>query len=167
MNRTVKELNVMLHDAIVMLEDIGIEIGQIDRIVHLNDRTKSFGICKRENGIFTIYISRYFKDNDYKEVMNTLLHELLHTVEGCFNHGNKWSSLANNVNKEYNYNISRTSDYVMNNITEDIKKQLYKYKIICKDCNQTILRQKKSNLVKYPENYRCGKCKGKFKVIKC
>lgn len=46
------------------------------------------------------------------------------------------------------------------------KAERFKYKILCKSCNNTYKRKRKTKIVKNIENYRCGKCQGDLKVKK-
>lgn len=162
---TITELNSLLQEAIKEVEAVGITTGEIDPDIELTRATRVFGKCRRDNinNIHTIYISKYFINNPTAEVKNTLVHEVLHTVEGCMNHGNKWKALANRMNNHYGYNIKRTANYVMNNEeANQIKRQ---YTIRCQGCGQTIYRQKKSKLITNTHLYRCGKCGGKLELI--
>lgn len=42
-----------------------------------------------------------------KIIQMTIVHELLHTCEGCFNHGAKWKYYAEVMNNKYGYQITR------------------------------------------------------------
>lgn len=94
---------------------------------------------------------------------DTIYHELLHSVDGCMNHGNKWNSLANKVNRIYNANVTRTGVANQEMKQEQLKRA--KYKAVCQKCGKEFYRQRVSNFIKNPDRYSCSICKGKFKVI--
>lgn len=154
------------------LDDIGVEYGAVLSF-QINTRAKHrWGQCIRlySNGLvcFTININTMLLDekNSEQALIDTLMHELLHTCKGCFTHKNEWKRLAEKVNKIYNYNIKRTVsavDYGIEIETEDIAEP--KYKIQCTGCGQVYTRQRKSKVVAHPENYRCYDCGGELILI--
>ena len=97
---------------------------------------------------------------------DTLIHELLHTCEGCMDHGNIWRSYAEKMNRHYGYKISRcASEEDMNEemLAETLKTK--KYVITCQDCNNKTYYVNNCKTVKNPHFYRC-KCGGKLKSEK-
>lgn len=151
------------------LESIGIKYGKIMNFTVNYRATTRWGQCRRKNNGYYINISeKLLQDNAPLEALkDTIIHELLHTCEGCMNHGEKWKKYAEKVNKTYGYNIKRCSSAEEKGLdVENIraeKEQRAKHKFTCCGCGQTILRQRESNFTKYYENYTCGKCGGKFK----
>ncbi len=123
------------------LKKIGISTGNIINVNIINRSVRLFGRCRRmDNNNFNIEVSQFIL-SDINKLTETIYHELLHTVKGCFNHGIKWKNLANQVNNIYGTNISRTSE-----ATEGVKQEIIrraKYKITCLNCNQVTYRQKK------------------------
>ncbi len=99
-------------------------------------------------------------------IKNTIIHELIHCLPKCTNHGDDFKKYAKIVNDNLGYNISRVGnkkeDYDNSNLEyEEIEN--YKYKIICKDCGQFFFRKRlNKNFVK---KYRCGKCNRKVENI--
>ena len=162
---TIIKLNSLLQEAIKEVEAVGITTGEIDPDIELTRTTRVFGKCRLNNNdnTYTIYISKYFLNNPTAEIKTVLVHEVLHTVEGCMNHANKWKMLADRMNNHYGYNITRTSKYVLN--SEEANQIKRQYTIRCQGCGQTIYRQKKSKLVTKLYLYRCGKCGGKLELI--
>lgn len=154
--------NALLQEAIAEVRAAGIEPGEILPIVKLNRSTRSYGRCHKVGNAFEIALSKYFLDNPPEDLKNTLVHEVLHTVTGCFNHGSKWKSLAAKMNRIYGYNIQRTTpDIMQSEEAQAIKKQ---YIINCLQCNQIIYRQRRSKLVTNTNNFRCGRCGGKLEL---
>lgn len=69
----------------------------------------SWGKTRRTRyGTYSIEINPvYYTHAKSKQCLQTVLHELVHTVQGCFNHGSKWKSIINRINTKYNMDISR------------------------------------------------------------
>ncbi|MBR3756177.1 MAG: sprT domain-containing protein, partial [Firmicutes bacterium] len=95
-------------------------------------------------------------------------HELLHTCPGCLNHGPKWKAYAGIVQQRCGYQIVRTGGDKDKapaiEAARQKKREGYqiKYLLVCTKCGQEFPRFRKSNLVLYPEKYRC-KCGGTIK----
>lgn len=160
-NRTQKELDALLEKAIAQVAEAGLKPGRIERTVYLTRAKKTYGKCSSTPDGFTIHISKFFKDNVLKEVMQTLVHEVLHTLDGCMNHGPQWRSAAEIMNTKYGYEISRCNSMEMANLTEEDKKAEKKYVIECQSCGALIYRERKSKLVTETHFYTC-KCGGQL-----
>ena len=99
-------------------------------------------------------------------IKNTIIHELIHCLPKCTNHGDEFKKYAKHVNQNLGYNISRVGnkkeDYDNSNLEyEEIEN--YKYKIICKDCGQFFFRKRLCK--NFVRKYRCGNCNRKVGVI--
>ena len=94
------------------------------------------------------------------------MHELIHCLPYCNNHGLEFNKYAKLINAKCGYDISRTGnkkqDFENSNL-EYNEKVNYKYKIICKGCNQEFYRQRLSK--NFLRKYRCAKCGGRFEII--
>lgn len=123
-----------------------------------------WGLCQTVgDGVFDISISEQLlaDDLDDQQAKNTIAHELLHTVEGCMNHGRYWNKLASIVNTRYpQYCIKRTTSPAEKGIHIE-----YRYLLRCTKCGNQLGRHKRSRFVEHPENYICSKCGGKFERI--
>ena len=111
----------------------------------------------------TIEISKWVMELDDNIIKNTIIHELIHCMPYCSNHGEQFKKYAGYINTKLGYNISRVGnkkdDLKKSNVeyNEEIK---YNYMVVCEKCNQTFYRQRiKRNLI---TRYRCGKCCGKL-----
>ena len=132
----------------------------------INSRAQSrLGLCKKLGGKYTVEISSKLLDErvDEQTLIETVLHEQLHTCYGCMKHTGKWKQLAQKVNEAYKLNIVRAADEDC--MPEELLPKP-KYVIKCQDCGEKFYRQKLSPLVKRPGNYRCGKCGGQLTLIK-
>lgn len=136
--------------------------GEIDKVVINNRAKKRLGTCRKEKIAdgkikFVIELSSVIMDCTEKEICGVIAHELIHTCEGCFNHGKKWKEYAKRANDEYGYNIHRITELENSDIKcEFSAKNIYIIK--CKNCGTVYKRIRMCPLVKNPERYRCGKC---------
>ncbi|HIT71224.1 MAG TPA: SprT-like domain-containing protein [Candidatus Scatovivens faecipullorum] len=173
------------------LKSIGINIenktliGDID--ISISKRSKKrYACCKQEEPDESskyvikrkIYFSRYKKHHievskwvlELKDeiIKNTIMHELIHCLPNCSNHGKEFKNYANLINEKLDYNITRlgnkAKDYKLSNLEyfeENNKK--YKYIIKCQNCNTIYYRQRLAK--NFFKKYRCGICKGELKFI--
>lgn len=131
-----------------------LNIPYVDCPVSVNTRlTKTWGQCwhKRVFGVIEHRITLnpiLLRDTTEDDaLMNTLLHEYLHTCPKCDNHGAVWKHYADLINNKYHYNIKRcTSSEEKGLNTEEYVK--YKYEVSCPDCGHTWRYLRKSNGVK-------------------
>lgn len=138
--------------------------------VKINYRAQSrWGQCTkicRTAPIYRIEISYKLVQDDVDDMalMNTLIHEYLHTCPGCMNHGKLWKTYAERLNSAYGYNIKRCTSADEKGIDEEVNRQ-YKFSIRCENCGSTSYYMKESKIVKLVENEthtcQCGRCKGK------
>jgi predicted SprT family Zn-dependent metalloprotease len=144
------------------MENLNIPVAEFK--LEVNNRSKSrLGVCRRRAGKFIIEISDFVFDISEKEVRNTLVHEMLHTVDKCFNHGNTWKYNAMLLNRKYGYDISRTCS---REVSKEMRKVVpYKYMIECQECGMTTGRHKFSNLISQTYRFRC-KCGGELRRTK-
>ena len=189
-----EKLLKLYNECIIELKSIGIDIldeNNIGKIyIQISSRTlKRYGCCKQENPekkyktvkkyrnrrvityqkfkIHHIYISKWVLELDDKIIKNTIIHELIHCIPYCNDHGENFKNYAKCINEKFGYNISRLGnkeeDYKKSNI-EYKEKDSYNYIITCEECGQKIYRKRlNKNFVK---KYKCGICKSKFKVEK-
>ena len=160
-----KNLEKLYQECINECSEIGIEYGNIIK-VSVNSRAKKrFGQCRRIGGQYEISISKELLDDNLVDrcVKATIFHEIAHTVDGCFNHGDEWLKVIDLINDCYGYDIKRTAsreDRGLPNIEDEDMN--YKYIFECDGCGQVIKRTKMSKFVKHSEIYTCGRCGGKF-----
>ena len=154
-----KDINKVYETCSKKLADIGIQHGNI-KDVSINKRAKRrWGTCKRIGNIYSIEISSILLDDDVSDeaTETTMIHELLHSCKGCFNHGNEWKRLANKVNKAYGYNVKRVTTSDEKGIAPEVVGK--KHKIVCQKCGLVAWRMRDSKLTRHPELFRC-RCGG-------
>ena len=163
-----RDINLIVRSCCKKLDAIGIVYGNIVA-VSVNTRAKSrWGQCKRINGCYEINISSRLMSEDVSLVHleDTVMHEILHTCEGCMNHGATWKKLADKVNRAYGYNIKRATSADEKGIVEPVRNvPVIRYKFACVGCGGIIQRERASKFTKYPERFRCGICNGRFQRI--
>lgn len=182
-----QKLKKLFNETIIELNKIGINfenVGLID--IKISKRNnKRYGCCKQEEpnkqtaylyrgkvyyksfNKHHIEISRWVLDLNDEIIKNTIIHELIHCLPGCNNHGREFKKYASIVNNKLGYNISRLGDkekdFEKSNIEYKQNEKNYKYKICCIECNQLYYRKRLAK--NFLAKYRCGKCKGKLKIL--
>ncbi len=130
--------------------------------VKINTRAKKrFGCCIQKGSYFTIELSDRLLNAPEKSCRQTLAHELIHTCPGCYNHGEKFLYYAAIMNRTYGYSIKRTNSGEELGLKEQPREKNIKYILQCEKCGNFIMRERYSNVIKYPSRYRC-RCGGKL-----
>lgn len=161
-----KTLNAdkLLQEGIKQVISAGITPGNINPNVKINTRAvKRFGQCKKVPDAkydYEIEINAKLLNVSKEKLMNTLVHEILHTCKGCMNHGKTWKAYADKMNDKFGYDISRTTSYEK----IGIERPASKYTVECQGCGVQIGRQQRSKLITQTHLYRC-KCGGSLKLI--
>lgn len=171
-----RDLQKVFQNCIVMMDEIGIDYGKIIKVT-VNTRAKRrWGQCHIERRgyaiptTYSINISEVLLDErvPLEALQNTMIHEILHTCPGCFNHGNGWQLRAEKVKRELGYNIkridSREDKGVSNSVAADYV--VPKYILRCKKCGVETGKFRMCQVVKHPDNWRCSICHGDLERIK-
>lgn len=169
-----KNLTKLFNECIADCDSLGIKYGHITN-VSVNTRAKrrwgqtkthrpyKYSTCHKDY-TFDISISNRLLEDDVEDMVakNTIMHEILHTVEDCQNHGDKWKAMADKVNRTYGYNVKRCTSSEEKGI-EPVKITHNKnYVITCQKCGVTVIRHRMSDFVKYPYCYSHKGCGGYF-----
>ena len=141
----------------------GIKVGKISRVWFSKVSLHKFGSCRRlMNGYFVIEITDLGLHGDVK---STIVHELIHAVDGCYNHGPKFQEIARLLSSAYNMELGTHAGASEMELSREYRISKAKYVIKCKKCGQIITRQRATRLVKLPMTYSCG-CGGELIRIK-
>lgn len=158
-----KNLSKLYSESLAEVLACGIKVGKITEVT-VNTRAKSrFGQTRARyaNGhtYFSINISSEILADSVpdKETKNTIIHEILHTVEGCFNHGKLWKNYAAIINNKYGYHVSRCGTYEEFGL-EKPKEREYKYEIVCTSCGKVYRYKRWTKACENPAGYKCGVC---------
>lgn len=157
MNNIQQVANKMLQDAIKMIGDCGIKVPvTIKPVVELNTTAKKrWGQCRKRFDGYTISINKTLMElEDKSGALNTMIHEVLHTIEGCMNHGKQWKAYATTIKSKYGIDIKRTSSASEKGI-EPSMIPLGKYVVRCTGCGKTWSRERKSKLITQVHRFRC------------
>jgi len=104
---------------------------------------------------------------DEEEIINTICHELIHTLPQCRNHGHIFQNWCQKFNQKFNMNMA--TRYKITDQSEAYQKaqkmssrarQEKKFLVTCLNCGKTFRRARKLN----PDNYRCSSCHGNLKI---
>lgn len=167
-----RDLQAVANECMTEISTIGVPYGNVVEW-KVNTRAQSrWGQCKRlTHNRFSINISSRLLDErvDLVGLKNTIIHELLHTIEYSDGHRGAWAKWAGYVNRKLGYNIKRTSSADEKGVPTELqhnKTQEYKYVVECPCCKHQWKRMVKSSLISHPEYYQCPTCKTKLQRIK-
>ena len=130
------------------------------------DGLSTLGQCRNHgNNRYTIYLSKNHADiSEEKYVINTVMHELIHSLDNCMAHTGRWKQIANIVNSRYGYNITRveTDNATYSKYYREVSINRMKYEIICNSCGSSTKYQRKTktvtNIANHIGKYRCQNC---------
>lgn len=158
-----------------MLDNLNIPYSR-DIHMSVNYRAdRRWGRCERTADGFNITISDKLLDerNSINGLKETILHELLHTISGCMNHGEKWKRYAKMVNNAYGHDVKRCNTAEEKGVCDEMIAEMQAkramklaskptYIVACTKCGHKYIRHKMSKLVSNPDLYLCGTCDGKL-----
>ena len=162
-----KDLNALQNKAVEMLKALDCQIGSFTMCAS-GRMTRNWGKCHRictghypttyryEITIASILLR---DDVDDKATLDTILHEILHTVKGCFDHGALWKSWAERVNVRYNMNIKRVTNAIeKGEVVMNARERVSNYRAYCPNCGAAWMRNKSCKLILQPERFSCPHC---------
>ena len=145
------------------LRAVGIKPGNITSFI-INKRARArWGQCKKNpDGTYEIQISeKLIKDDRISEkaCKETILHEMIHSCDGCMKHTGRWKQYAELMNRVYGYNIKRVTKGSEKGV-EDYKSSPLpiKYIFTCKGCGAQIYRKRDSRFTRNYRRYMCTRC---------
>lgn len=139
---------------------------------------KRWGLCsKTPDGSFVIQIAASLLMDDRvseQACKETIIHEILHTCEGCFKHTGRWRLYAQHMNNEYGYHIKRSTSETEKGLPVGTtaggsrRSQPAKYIYRCKKCGQIIQKMRACNFTRNYRRYGCGICgtRAAFEIYK-
>lgn len=109
----------------------------------------------------------FFVKEDRMLWRDVIAHEMVHTIEGCFNHSDLFCMyLAKLERLGKGYNLSTRLDFTDYGISEEELpghgEQSYKYMLECVECGYQYKRKRMSKIIENPDLARCGVCGGKL-----
>lgn len=171
---TIEQLRSLLNEMIEEFSDLYPEFKNNSYTIRFNNNATTFlgKIRKTGNsfistgGCFEIIVNKVYTDMvDIDDVRNTLLHELIHSLPYCMNHGPDWKRQAAKA-RVRGYTITRVSGknaYTeMYNKKRKEKKQNAKYTVYCDKCGEQWNYQRTCKVIKSvarnETRYSCPKC---------
>ena len=183
-----EKLKKLYNECLEELKSINLDldenvIGKID-ISFAKRKTRRYGCCKQEEpdkstayrekriihyrryNKHHIEISKWLMDLNDNIIKNTIIHEIIHCLPDCNNHGKEFKKYSKLINEKLGYNITRLGnkkeDYEKSNLEFDENPKI-KYIIVCENCGLIYYRQRMAK--NFTKKYRCGKCKGKLRIL--
>ena len=172
-----KNLNTIANEWIENLNAIDIYPNKISKF-EVNKRSMNrWGQTRLRNGVYSININYLLLEDEAPEeaLVNTLVHELLHCVNGCMNHGEKWKRLSEEVNDCYNLKVSRRTatnekfkkdEEYCKKVLQVKKDRRKTYACVCELCGKRFSKtgERAPKWYAHYENFRC-QCGGKLKKV--
>lgn len=134
--------------------------------------TRSFGRCGRKrrfNDVFyTIKVNEMFfspgMNTEWGMLRNTLVHEIVHTLPECFNHGPSFQAWGARLNKKFGLNISTREGKENSKKFESVQFGTTKNVFVCPVCGDFYLFSKTTRNVRWAAQgtkvWSCGCQKG-------
>lgn len=120
--------------------------------------THNFGRCITNIHGSVIGLNEEFLKNPIK-CRETCIHELAHAIVPKSHHDWRWEEIGNKIGAKWGIKVSRLSSEEKAGIVLPDKKEEVKYIVKCPTCGCLWKYQRLTPTVRYPEHYRCGKCK--------
>ena len=119
-------------------------------------RRNEVGVCKaRRDGLFEIAFSEVFAELDDRDVADTLMHELIHTCPGAFNHGPVFKRWMHRVNLHgYRVTVAEYSKAAQAMRSADIAASGDEVILVC-DCGCRFVKSRRTKVAQHPGNYLC------------
>ena len=162
----------IFHKAVAMCDESGYHADDLFQTVGYSRKKNAFATCYTYRDMFGTYsnikVSKYYAEKaNEQQMLNTLVHEVLHAVYPGESHGGKWAKAAHVMNKKYGLDISRCADYRDENGESILNNEsLAKYIVKCPKCGQTIYRSRACKITNHPEWFCCSYCNVPFVRIK-
>lgn len=158
-----KNLEIYARECIAELNAVGIYPNAISEW-KVSRAVTRWGMCSYQGrfNTYSISISKVLLADDapVKGLKETILHELLHAVDGCLNHGYKWTALVNKVNQTYGYAIQQSDDFEHKGFDVNPMNALCKYHITCGECGRVYHYSRMCSTIKAVKQHKAHCCCG-------
>lgn len=161
-----------LEDAVArgkeILDELNIKYGNIASLV-INRRASWWGQCRTLN-YGSMFNERIWKNANYEiaiserllkpevsddALMNTVIHELLHSTNGGHTHKGTWKKYANLVSQKTKYHITRCTSAE----EKGLERKKMRYSVICPQCGEIGRYSRWCKRFNHIELCMCGKCR--------
>lgn len=147
---------------------IGIPLNKhLVREISVNNRLKkALARCCRKGTVFVFDYNEMLTYGNPTKVIETWIHEWVHTIPGCFNHGEKFQMYIKRANDHYGYKIATKVSYDYLEIPKEYRTMHVKavdlVDVYCPTCDEVLCRvSKRKGVSKNPGDYLCKICKNK------
>lgn len=155
-----RDLMIYANKAMKDLDSLGIEYAK-DIEWKVNKRAKRWGQCiHRVDGSYEININVMLLDKRVPTdgLMETIYHELCHSIPNGMCHTGEWLKAVTKVNKVLGTNIKRTSSSEEKKVDNSVSASYNKYHFRCTNCGYIIHKNRQSNFTRNPQSYGCRNC---------
>lgn len=164
-----KDLYKLFDSALAMCDEAGIPYGTIFNIRINNRLSRAWDRCLSQDGrkTFWIEIQGKFAQDEFstdKAVIAVIIHEIIHTCEGCWNHGSLFMEYGQRITDRFGIKVSATDspeNLGVDSISWNVSK---KYEVKC-NC-RSICKDRMCGIIKYPHTYTCRLCHGTFERVR-
>ena len=161
--KTEEEIYELFATASIIVSKLNVEpLYPIDAELKYTKSVRKLGLCavNHTRQTTSIYLTDSCLLLDDDMILNTLIHELLHSLPNCQDHKFSWKTYAKQIQKMTGINISRLAN------VEDLTSKInYKYIVKCRACGAEWGYARMTKIVKNPSEYRC-RCKGEIERIR-
>lgn len=172
---TLQDIQKEVNECVQLLSAMGYDMTKNSYRILWNTRAyKRLGQCRflgtysGRRSFELNFNKHYFQIGDPKNIHNTIMHEVCHSVPGCMNHTTGgWKDVIEKVNAKWDYTISRTtSDQQYTAMLENRVSQKapsLQYEVYCSCCKKVVKTYKRrcntvDGISRNPSNWRCGGC---------
>lgn len=165
-------LNGLLEKALYYCTLENIPFRKITHITVNNRLSKAWGRClsKSGSGRYWIEVRGIIADDKItpeKSAMEIILHEVIHTCEGCWNHGALFKEYSKRLEKYGYYNVGGASTTIAAmNIDNEVYTEKCKYEVRCTKCGYAIGKNRMCNLIKYASSHTHNRCNAPFERVR-
>lgn len=157
-----RDLMIYANKAMKDLDSLGIEYAKGIKWKVNSRAQKRWGRCtKKVDGSYIIEINSVLLDerNPTDGLMETIYHELCHSIPNGMTHKGDWLEAVTKINRALGTNIKRTNSSADKKINETVRAEYFKYHFQCKNCGKIIHKNRQSEFTRHPQFYGCVSCK--------
>lgn len=161
--RTEKELYDLFGTALSIVSMLKVDpLYPIDLELKFAKSVRKFAFCyvDHRKATSTIHLTDTLLLLDDDMILNTLIHELLHTLPNCQNHGPQWKAYGKKIHKMTGIEISRLGELPI-----PASQLNYKYVIKCTNCGKEYGFARMSKVLNNLAYHNCG-CGGNLERIR-
>ena len=158
-----------IEQAVEMCDKIGVPYRNIVGFAINYRATARWGCCKYD-GTYSAYTCKIeiasvlLNEGRESAIVETILHEICHTINPRAGHRGEWAFWTARLNREFGYNIKRENTCEDKGVEDGAltRNVRVRFEFKCEGCGQHISYTKRCKFVQNYSRYTCGICKGKF-----